>query len=304
MAKKNFKCEYYQIVENQPNGREPLFDLERWIDNIETKSYRKNCRDYKEDRMRIEEIYFHETYKMWFLRFMRIRSNDNPSLCSEEEASEFMELGDKYVSEDVTCLYDSENGVIMIQKNSHSISPSGIEMYLNQTWEGDETIVFRKVVDKTAFQKARRADKCRKISVRFADVQNVANDSLLNKFTSTIGNAIKSMNNYKFPYCELTFSVGRGSGDLGTDMLTPILKDIEDYPELFDKACVQILEENERKSEFIDLFTDSAKDIITVNIERNNPIRFDAMMDHLANKYCSGEGREFRKSFINRCLLN
>lgn len=303
MGLKQFKCEYYQIVENRGMGREPLFDLERWIDIIDTSKLLNNTKSYKDDKMRIEEAFYNEEYELWFLRFMRLRPDDNPSLCGDDDPSEFLDLGDKYVSEDVTCLYDPSNGVIMIQKNIHSISPQGIEQYIIETWSGNEIISFRKMIDTSSFEKARGAESVRTIQVRLADVEQSKKSGAFNGFTSRIGGAIKAMNDYKFPFCELTFSVGRGNGDLGMDMLNPILRDIEENPSLFDKARVQVLQEYETKSEFIDLFTDSAKDVVFVEVIRGNPLTFTDMMDLLIKKYCPGEEMDNRKQFIDECLL-
>lgn len=302
MAIKKVKCEYYQIVEAKTKGREKMFDLERWIKKIDVSQYQKNSRGYYEDKMRIENIKYSKIYKVWFLRFLRIRSNDNPSLCTEDSQSDFLELGDKYVSEDVTCLYDPSNSVIMIQKNLHSVSPVGVETYIGATWSGNEILSFRRVLDPSAFSKARNAESCRNINVRFADVSNIKKTGVFKHFKSNLGAAIDSMKNYQFPYLELKFSVGRGKGELGSEMLKPIIEDIQNHPEAFDKAQVQIIEKYETISEVVDLLEDSAKDIISVSVTRGNPVVFDAMSVYLAKKYCSGNDNENRKKFIDKCL--
>lgn len=144
--------------------------------------------------MRIENIKYSKIYKVWFLRFLRIRSNDNPSLCTEDSQSDFLELGDKYVSEDVTCLYDPSNSVIMIQKNLHSVSPVGVETYIGATWSGNEILSFRRVLDPSAFSKARNAESCRNINVRFADVSNIKKTGVFKHSISAILSSTSTLN--------------------------------------------------------------------------------------------------------------
>ncbi|WP_159122224.1 DUF6731 family protein, partial [Escherichia coli] len=64
----------------------------------------------------------------------------------------------------------------------------------------------------------------------------------------------------------------------------------------------QVVEEKEVKLSFVDLFLDSPKDEISFNIKRNNPVRFEAIMDAMAQKYCPGENRENRKRNIDSYL--
>ncbi len=306
MPTKKFNCEYFQIVVENNEGREPIFDFERWIRNVDIEQYEGNIREYKDDSVRIENIYFHETYQTWFLRFLRIREFDNPSLSSRESASRYMELDGEYVSEDVTCLYDSQNSVIMIQKNSHSITPLGIEAYLNSMWEGDEIICLRRITSADSFRRARRSERSRSIRVRIADFPSVRDEGILAGFRSPIRQALQAMSGYDIPYIDLTFTMGKYTGrdaDLGENLLDPILDDIENNPTAFDRAEVTIIEEGEVKSEFINLFLDIVKDTIEFEVERQEPIRFDVMMERLAGKYCPGEYNDNRKSVIDRLLL-
>ncbi|MEG0398494.1 MAG: DUF6731 family protein [Cetobacterium sp.] len=306
MPIKRFSCEYFQIVVENTIGREAIFDLERWIRSINIERYEDNLRGYKDDSVRIEEIHFHETYGTWFLRFLRIREFDNPSLSSREAASRYMEIDGEYVSEDVTCLYDSQNSVLMIQKNSHSVTPLGIEAYLNSIWEGEEIIRLRRIISTDSFERARRSERSRSIRVRIADFPTVRDEGILANFQSSIKQALEAMSGYNIPYIDLTFSMGKYTGrdtDLGENLLDSILDDVQNNPTAFDRAEVKIIEEGEIKTEFINLFLDVVKDTIEFEVARAEPLRFDVMMERLAGKYCPGGDRENRKALIDRLLL-
>lgn len=304
MAIKKFKCEYYQLTEEIPGGREALFDLEAWLKMIDEYSLEERAHPYKEDSMRLEESYFHHTYGLWFLRFTRQRTNDVPSFSGRNRPSEFMNLKpDQFVSEDVTCLFDTTNNVLMIQKNTHSVSPVGIEQYFNLTSPPNTIVHLRKIVATDSFQRVRNANNCRRIIVRLADMPTLRSRGLLNGLRSTIGTMVRSMQEIPSPYLEFTFSVGLDrSSEIEEDEVQSIINDIADNPMVFDRAKISVLEENETKQKVIDLFLDSPKDEIKFNIERTHPVRFDAMMDRMAQKYCPGEDMENRRAVINGYL--
>lgn len=304
MATKKFKCEYYQVMEKSEGGKEALFGLEAWLSEIEPLSLDGRTKPYKEDTMRLEEYYYHPTYSVWFLRFMRQRTNDVPSLSGKNSPSEFMNLeDDQFVSEDVTCLFDLTNNVLMIQKNSHSISPAGIEEYFNLTTLPEVIVHLRKIISVDSFKKVRKAKKYRKVVVRLADIKDASKKNGLLGLTSSIGDLIKSMHEVPSPFVEFTFSVGMDRGaEIEENIVNEIIDDVEKFPNLFDRARVSVIEENETKQNMVDLLFDSPKEEIKFEVERNNPVRFDAMMDAMAQKYCPGEDREDRRNEINRCI--
>lgn len=304
MAIKKFKCEYYQLTEGNEGNREAFFNLDAWLSTMETLTLEDRSRPYKEDSMRLEEYYYHPTYDLWFLRFMRQRTNDVPSLSGINSPSEFMDLdADQFVSEDVTCLFDPTNNVLMIQKNSHSISPVGIEQYFNATCPPETVVYLRKIVATDSFTRVRNARNCRKIIIRLADLPTLRERGFLTGLRSTIGSMVRSMQEVPSPYLEFTFSVGLDRGaEIDEREVQDIISDVANNPMVFDRARVSVLEENETKQKMVDLLLDSPKDEISFDVERNNPVRFDAMMDTMAQKYCPGENRENRKAVINGYL--
>lgn len=306
MVKKIIKYEYYQMTQSVEEGREALFDLVAWIANIDELNLNDRTHPYNEDTVRLEESFYHMTYGTWFIRFMRQRPNDVPSFSGRNRASEFMELEeDQFVSEDVTCLYDADTHVLMIQKNSHSVSPVGIELYLNLTTPTDVVVNLRKVVSTDSFERVRNSRKCSKAIIRIADLPTLRNRGMLGNLRSSIGEMVRGMQHSPSPFVEFTFSVGMDrNAQIEEDEINRIVDDVERNPLLFDRARLSVIEENETKSKMIDLFLDSPKEEITFNTERVNPIRFDAMMDAMAQKYCPGEGRENRKREIDRYILD
>lgn len=306
MVKKTFKCEYYQVVEHiEGENREAYFDYQKWAEETMEIKLEERKHPYKEDSVRLEETYFHPTYNMLFTRYMRGRITDVPYLARDNSKSEPIVLEDgQYISEDVTCLYDSTNHVLMIQKNSHSVSPIGIEQYLNDTTPPNIEVKLRKVVATDSFERASKAKKCRKIIVRLADIQTLRRKGILSNLKSSVGKMVQSTKEIPSPYLEFTFSVGMDRGaEIDETEFDNIISDIKSNPIAFDRAKVSIMEENEAKMNMVDLFLDSPREEISFEINKpNNPIRFDAMMDKMGQKYCPGENRENRRKVINSYL--
>lgn len=305
MVDKKIKFEYFQLTQSS-EGREALFDLEAWINEMEPINLENRLFPYKEDKVRLEETFFNLSYNSWFLRFMRQRSFDVPSLSGSNTPSEYMELeDDQYVSEDISCLYDSQNNVIMIQKNQHSVTPVGLEQYFNNTTPNDVIVHLRKIISRDSFSKVERAQKHKMFRVRLADIEVLRDRGMLAGLRSSIGDMVRSLRNIPSPYIEFTYSVGRARNlEVDEEESDLILEDLRNNPLLFDKAKATIIEENETKSSTIDLFLDSPKDEIIFSVtQRTDPIRFSSMMNEMANVYFPGDGRRNRKGDIDRYLM-
>lgn len=305
MIEKRIKFEYFQLTQ-ESEGREALFDLEAWINEVGSMDLQERTFPYKEDTVRLENNFFNMSYNCWFLRFVRQRYFDVPSFSGSNTPSQYMELeDDQFVSEDVSCLYDIENNVLMIQKNSYSVTPVGIEQYFNNTTPNGIDVRLRKVVSTDSFARAERAQKYKKFQVRLADIEVIRNSGVIGNLRSSIGNMVRSLQVTPSPYIEFTFSIGRSS-KLEVDQRESdlILEDIKNNPLLFDIARTTVIEENETKNSVINLFLDSPKDTITFIVsERTDPIRFESMMDEMAKVYFPGDGRMNRKNEIDRYLM-
>jgi len=299
MVKKTINFEYYQLTEFVSDSQnEALFDLEKWISETKELSLQDKTRKYKSDYVRVEDFDFDPRYEAWFLKFIRQRYYDVPELSTDETQSEFMTLDkDQYVTEPITCLYDSETHVLMVEKNQHSVSIVGLENYINQTIPDDIEVNLRKIVSKNSFQKALNAQTHRSITVRLADLDSIQENNFFQNFRSSIGDMISGMKSIPAPYLELNFSVGRKRNmGIDDDESKLILQDIEKNKKKFDKARVRMIEDEEAKVETINLFLDSEKDSIDFDVsERNDPIRFDVMITEMGELYFN-DGRKMEIS--------
>ncbi len=140
----------YDIVNNAVSMERTLFDLSqlliraRGMEPVDT-TYTL----YGED-VRIQQIQRFDwshpitgiEKELWKLQILRIRSNVLPGIATN--TGEFNPLNlddDEYVGEDVAVLYDPDFHLIMIQRNRNSLSPSGIEQYLNRIYDDPHHLI-------------------------------------------------------------------------------------------------------------------------------------------------------------------
>ncbi|MCE2550341.1 DUF6731 family protein, partial [Enterococcus faecalis] len=71
----------------------------------------------------------------------------------------------EYIAEDISCLYDRELSVLMVQRNIHSLSHSGIEDYFTEMSDDLVEIELLPVVNKEIISKALANEKFRKLEL-------------------------------------------------------------------------------------------------------------------------------------------
>lgn len=284
---KIFKCEYFDAFEYVNNNRVP-FDLRRWIDSIDVENYADNAVEYLDDYIRVEDIDYNQASGLWFFRFLRIRDKDVPLLCKkEEEALELSLDEDEYVAEPMVCLYDPSNHILMVQKNSHSVSAVGIEKYFHKTF-ADSKIRLDRRIDSVAFDKVAKAQQVAKVRLRMSEVDALQRFDIFSLLKSKVGKAIDSMGDIGIPYYDITLSVGHyKSKELNESEKNALLDDIlllnKEFKDHIEKADFTV--RNEGVSEFISLFGNVIQDEIKVTQERKVPIRYDVVKSKMRQMY-------------------
>ncbi|HEL2699862.1 TPA: hypothetical protein T7M09_001685 [Streptococcus suis] len=286
-TEKTFKCEYFDIFE-YVNGSPVPFDLEKWINCINIENYAGNAVKYLDDYVRIEDIDYSNHNKLWFFRFLRIRDKDVPLLCKKEaEAEELLLSDDEYVAEPMVCLYDPENFILMVQKNSHSVSAVGIEKYFHETFKDSKVRLNRKI-DSVAFDKVANAQQVVKIRLRMSEVDVLQRLDMLSMLKSKLGRAIDSMGDIGIPYYDITLSTGRyKSKELNESEKKDLLEDIlllnDNLKDHVERADFTV--RNEGISEFISLFGNVIQDELTVVQDRKTPINYNVVKDKMRVAY-------------------
>lgn len=287
MNYRKVKFQYFQVF-SQVTGEIPkLFDLKQWISQMATTSLENRAKEYNGESARLEEAYFADDYDFYFLHFVRLRATNIPSRAKLDTNVEPMELGDdEYLGEEVSALYDESRNILMLQRNKYSLSPTGIEDYLNLAWGKDETISLRAISVPDPFILARRPAIYRKINLRLANVTQATERGVLGKLNSKLSQIVDSFGALNSVNAQITITMGtKKEENLNEKEVGLILSDIEENPELFSGAEVAVKESDEGKVELIDLLNNLAHDYATFRMEARTTLNHYSIAEAMYIKY-------------------
>ncbi|QZN77362.1 DUF6731 family protein [Paenibacillus sp. FSL H8-0317] len=309
MNYRKVRFEYYQLAYRQSTDREHdrdrLFDLPQWMELAQGKSLEGRTYNYRQEQARLEDAYWDDELSYYFLHFVRLRETNIPSTARQAGQVVPLELeDDEFIGEEVSALYDENTHVLMLQRNKYSLGPEGIEEYLNLLWNNsDETIYLRPICPPNTFELARRAAEYRKINIRLADMRETNVARLMERFRSPIKHIIGSCSEYNGANVQITITVGNSrSSVLDDDTVSDTLTDIEENPEVFQRAELAVKEEEDSRIELIDLFEHKAHDFGTFRMERRGTLSHYAIAAEMHSIYSPAEGCSNRQSDINHYL--
>lgn len=289
-VRRKIKFDYYRVVFRNPDDQiDRYFDLRRWIHEALKYSLEGRTFDYRQERVRLENAGYDEDLKYWYLHFVRMRDHMLPSKAKLTTNVEPFELDDdEYLGEEVTALYDEDHHILMLQRNRHSLSPSGLEEYLNLIWERHENnqkIYLRPILACDNVSRAKKKGNVyRRLLIRFADLdkREVSNTK------SPIRRFISAIKEYGAVNAEITLTLGY-SRDKSLSPETVIdtisdLTDTNDLRGLVSKAEVAI-KEDDTAVEIIDLFEDRAQSYTFFDVPRRTTLSHYAIFEEMVKIY-------------------
>jgi len=286
------KIEYYRIAYrldgDPPNRPDRLFDLERWINSAIGINLQNRTFGYNQDQARLDRAVFIGDYGLWFLNFLRLRGNIVPSSATLTTEAEPLTLGDdEYIGEDVVGLYDADNYVLILQRNRFSIGPSGIESYLNTLWHQDpasqgEIIYLRPIRGLNALDRARHMETYRKLSIRFADIQN---RHFIQNEASPLGRLIDAFSCYNAVNAEITVTVGRTRESLHPETVYDTLDELGQNRDHLTKVELAAVGIDDTRVETIDLLEDKLNDIASFRLEDREVLTNSRIADKMSDLY-------------------
>jgi len=286
--------EYYHVICNK-NDSEVKFDLRRWMSEINELSLESRARDYYQEEARLDDASFDDVNNYYFLQFVRLRETNIPNKAKVNSQSEPIELeDDEYIGEGVTALYDPSNNVIMLQRNRYSLSPTGIEKYLNLTWAGDEKIYLRPIINENIIEKIKKAEYYRKLKVRFADLPE--NSYKGSKF-SAIKSIVNQIGKFDAVNAEVTITLGYERGiSLNKEAVNDTITELTNNEDLIKKAEISKKDTDDTRVETLDLFEHKLHDYIYIALESKQSLNYFILKPEMIVTYND------RKSEVNKCL--
>lgn len=112
--------------------------------------------------------------KLYYFHMIRKR-DDGLAIIKDEEDGELEDLpleDDEYVAEDITGIFDTDDCILFIQRNIHSLSVTGFEEYLNymnkKINDNDKVIKINPVMDKNVISNVGRKSTIKSITLKVA----------------------------------------------------------------------------------------------------------------------------------------
>lgn len=297
--KKIVNFEFYEVrsinKESKVTSYYSLFEL---LGFINSKTLDSRTISYREESARMNRITLNQNpaFDLHEMHFCRLR--DQEPAKTSTISSELIELGledNEYIAEDINLLYDSNIHMLMIQRNMHSLSPSGVAYYFNEflhemTGNDDISIELAPVMDTDAVIKSKKKEVFRKITLRTSsdmDEGAIGNEALRKVFTH--------LKKVKGSTIEITISSNTSNAKLDSDIIMDVLETIEKDKDLFSKAIVSAKNMEESIEKF-DLLKGKYRMQQEFNIPTGTILKHEAVLDTLIPRYKKSRSEIIRLS--------
>lgn len=195
-----------------------------------------------------------------------------------------MELDeDEYIGEEVSALYDQEYSIIMLQRNRNSLSPSGIEKYFSGVLGNGDLIELAPIPVPDELRIVKQDQIFRKLSICFSPTN--IDDEILNNTNKSILQIIRGSRDLGALKVLVTLSLGNSKKEKTLKQKEIIeLGNLENY-DGFNKIQVNRREDEDTEIETVDLISGKLNDVITMEVSRINPIKYERLIIEMQNLY-------------------
>lgn len=195
-----------------------------------------------------------------------------------------MELDeDEYIGEEVSALYDQEYSIIMLQRNRNSLSPSGIEKYFSGVLGNGDLIELAPIPVPDELRTVKQDQIFRKLSIGFSPTN--IDDEILNNTNKSILQIIRGSRDLGALRVLVTLSLGNSKKEKTLKQEEIIeLGNLENY-DGFNKIQVNRREDEDTEIETVDLISGKLNDVITMEVSRINPIKYERLIIEMQNLY-------------------
>jgi DNA helicase IV len=230
------------------------FDFLSWMASMNKLELTQRTKGYQGEDVRADKLFIDENTGYGIVHISRLRATNIPSIINriKEDMKSIALEEDEFIAEDISCLYDSSINVLMIQRNVHSLSPTGIADYISQFLEDENSHVeLRPVIYKDAFKKGSNKSIYRTINLKTSDIQK--NPRILS-LSNPISRAMNELQDFQGYDIEITISTSRKKeSKLNKDVVIDTLEEFENSIEGLSKAIIRSKQSEDSKVEVTDL---------------------------------------------------
>ncbi|SHH05686.1 DUF6731 family protein [Tepidibacter thalassicus] len=287
MANKYVQFDYFQIfcaIKNE-NGDiiENRYDITGILEKASTLTAKDTTQNYRGEKARIQTVKYHDSDKVWEIQFLRLRENCPPGIADEDGEYEIIALDDdKYVGEFASALYDKEECILVFHRNRNSLTPSGIEEYLNKVIDNKNILIkLKPIISRRDVKEMLKGKIYRTISFGLStDDLNEINEE------SHLGGLLKSFLKYKGANLKVEIYLGNVKRDrtLAPGLIDEAIDELHDL-KATSKLEVKFKNNPDTITEKVDLLNDRVKDTEKFEVDKQNPLTHEKVYPILKRCY-------------------
>lgn len=273
-------CRYYQVrqcIDNEVTDY--IFDLRPWLQSMATKTFAEKYKDANGIRGRLEEQAQIGVSERYALNFMRMEDFSSSYILNINDAAEHIDIdvgANEYIAKNTVCLYDADNGIIMIQCNRGSYSEKSIESYINSFFE-EPVCALWPILEKIDFFGEHA--KYMKLDVRLAN---------LREYVPTQGESfekiVDGVNRMDGLNAHIEISLGTArNARLNSDEVRRTVADLDRNRGCVTSAKIKL--SDDQLSGVYDLFDNLCRDIVKCVVDPNGGVAFEVLANRMNDIY-------------------
>lgn len=282
-------CRYYQVREMfSGDVTQNIYDLRPWLGEMGGRQIEEKCRNANNTLGRLEEQVRFDGTEIYALNFMKMDDISTTYRVNVVHPAEHIDINvaaNEYIAKNTVCLYDAENGIMMVQGNRGGYNEKSIQSYINSFIDGDQQCILLPIFDNINLMNENA--EYLKLDIRLANYRT---------FEPTQGTAFESildgMNRMDGVNAHLEISLGRiRDASLNSEQVRRTIGDLINNRANVTSAQIRL--SDDQVSGVFDLFDNLCKDDISCTVnEQNGGIPFEFLATRLRDKYVYEHARE------------
>lgn len=274
-------CKYFQVRE-RANGEitNNTYDLREWMLNVNRMNLQSRCKDANGIKGRLENLAIvNEEGEIYAFNFMRMEDVSTAYILNMHDPAEHVDIdiaANEYIARNTVCLYDPENGIIMVQCNRGSYSEKSIESYINQFF--DEPVCTIVPIFENIDMLAENAEYM-KMDLRLANIR-----SFVTTENTGFEKIIDGINKVEGLNAHIEISLGNAkNARLNESEVRNTLVDLYNNRGCVTSAKVKM--SDDQISGVYDLFDNLSRDTIKCVVDEKGGIPFERLYGRMHDKY-------------------
>lgn len=281
-------CKYYQVREcRNGNITENTYDLTPWLNHIGSLELSDRYKEVNGISGRLEDITRTEDANIYALNFMRMDDVSTSYKLTKSTPAEHVDIEvGEYIAKNTVCLYDPENGIMMIQGNRGGYADASIESYINEFFQSKKLEIVP-IIENVDFMGANT--EYLKLDVRLANIRDFQPQP-----GEPFEKIIYAMNEVEGMNAHIEISLGRDrTAKLNQGKVQSAISDLRNNQRCVSSAKIRL--KDDQISGVYDLFENMCKDEISVTIstEDKGAIKFEKLARKMRDIYLF-QGAKYR----------